>query len=75
MIFILFIISILTVTTLWSRSFINLQIVNEEYEIKHFITKLNYFKSKAISSNRSIALVFTNNSNIIRVVEEKRQQI
>ena len=54
MIFILFIISILTVTTLWSRSLINLQIVNEEYEIKHFITKLNYFKSKAISSNRSI---------------------
>lgn len=71
MIFILFIISILTVTTLWSRSLINLQIVNEEYEIKHFITKLNYFKSKAISSNRSIALVFTNNSNIIWVVEEK----
>ena len=74
MIFILFIISILTVTTLWSRSLINLQIVNEEYEIKHFITKLNYFKSKAISSNRSIALYLL----IILIsfgLSKKRQQI
>ncbi|MGX0030440.1 competence protein ComGD [Staphylococcus capitis] len=58
-------------TTLWSRSFMNVQMINEEHEIKQFITRLNYFKSKAIASQRSIALVFTNNSNVIQVVEEK----
>ena len=46
-------------TTLWSRSFMNVQMINEEHEIKQFITRLNYFKSKAIASQRSIALVFT----------------
>ena len=35
----------------------NVQMINEEHEIKQFITRLNYFKSKAIASQRSIALV------------------
>lgn len=71
MMLVLFTISILLVTTLWSRSFINLQMINEEHEIKQFVTKLNFFKSKAIGSRNSIALIFTNNSNVIHVIEEK----
>lgn len=71
MMLVLFTISVLLMTTLWSRSFMNVQMINEEHEIKQFITRLNYFKSKAIASQRSIALVFTNISNVIQVVEEK----
>ena len=75
MMLVLFTISVLLMTTLWSRSFMNVQMINEEHEIKQFITRLNYFKSKAIASQRSIALVFTNNSNVIQVVEEKGANI
>ena len=57
MMLVLFTISVLLMTTLWSRSFMNVQMINEEHEIKQFITRLNYFKSKAIASQRSIALV------------------
>lgn len=70
MILVLMIISIILITTLWSKGLVNLQLINEENEIKQFITKLNYFKSKAIGNQNSIALIFTNNSNKINVLEE-----
>ena len=70
MIFTLFIISCLLITTLWSRSLFDIQLIDEEYEIKQLITKFNYYKSKAISNNESITLLFFNNSNRVQVVEE-----
>lgn len=70
MIFILFIISCLLITTLWSRSLFDIQLIDEEYEIKQLITKFNYYKSKAISNNESITLLFFNNSNRVQVIEE-----
>ncbi|MCH1594835.1 prepilin-type N-terminal cleavage/methylation domain-containing protein, partial [Staphylococcus epidermidis] len=41
MIFTLFIISCLLITTLWSRSLFDIQLIDEEYEIKQLITKFN----------------------------------
>ena len=70
MIFTLFIISCLLITTLWSRSLFDIQLIDEEYEIKQLITKFNYYKSKAISNNESITLLFFNNSNRVQVIEE-----
>ena len=70
MIFTLFIISCLLITTLWSRNLFDIQLIDEEYEIKQLITKFNYYKSKAISNNESITLLFFNNSNRVQVIEE-----
>ncbi|MRE42430.1 hypothetical protein GIJ60_27320, partial [Klebsiella quasipneumoniae] len=58
------------ITTLWSRSLFDIQLIDEEYEIKQLITKFNYYKSKAISNNESITLLFFNNSNRVQVIEE-----
>lgn len=71
MLSILLIISCLILTTLWSRSLLNIKTLNKEYEIEQLITKFNYFKSKAISNESSITLLFFNNTGRVQVVEEK----
>ncbi|SUM03490.1 competence type IV pilus minor pilin ComGD [Staphylococcus devriesei] len=45
--------------------------VNDELKVNQLITQLEFFKSKAIGENQSITLLLTENSSVIKVIEQK----
>lgn len=70
MLMVMFILAILTACTLIGKTLLSVSASNEELNINHLITQMNYLKSKAINEKQSISLIFTNQTNSIKVKEE-----
>ena len=45
--------------------------VNDELKVNQLITQLEFFKSKAIGENQSITLLLSEDSSVIKVIEQK----
>ncbi|MFI9032056.1 competence type IV pilus minor pilin ComGD [Staphylococcus pasteuri] len=70
MLMVMFILAILTACTLIGKTLLSVSASNDELNINHLITQMNYLKSKAINDKQSISLIFTNQTNSIKVKEE-----
>lgn len=70
MLMVLFILSILLVCTISSKNLLTISKSNDDMNINQLIIQINYIKSKAISEEQSITLIFYNQSSNIKVIEE-----